>query len=147
MTTLHPSSSSASYIGFQILFGFGVGLGTQLPIVAVQSVLAVSDMPSGIAVICFFQVLGPSIFISIGQAVFNNRLVAGLEAYIPGFDDAAAIVDVGALNVTGLVNSTYSTATVHAYSDALDQTWYIVVAVAGLSAIGAVGMGWKRLEG
>ncbi|KAI9660436.1 MAG: hypothetical protein M1821_009786 [Bathelium mastoideum] len=146
LTTLSSSSTSAHYIGFQILFGTGIGLGTQLPVVAAQAVLTEADVPLGVAAIMFFQVLGPAVFVSLGQTVFVNRLVVELGAAVPGDHNATSIADAGALSVVNSFNATFTEPAIGAYNTALNQTWYIVVALASLSIIGALGMEWRRLD-
>ncbi|KAF3216770.1 hypothetical protein TWF106_008171 [Orbilia oligospora] len=47
-------SSPAYWIGYQTLTGFGLGVGFQVPILAVQTVLEIDDVPIGTAVIIFF---------------------------------------------------------------------------------------------
>lgn len=49
--TLTIGSSSASWIGYQVLTGLGLGLGFQVPISAVQATLPQIDIPSGSAMI------------------------------------------------------------------------------------------------
>jgi len=49
--TLTIGSSSAKWIGYQILAGLGVGLGFQVPVSAVQATLPQIDIPSGSAMI------------------------------------------------------------------------------------------------
>jgi len=49
--TLTIGSSSAKWIGYQVLVGLGLGLGFQVPISAVQTVLPQIDIPSGSAMI------------------------------------------------------------------------------------------------
>lgn len=44
--TLEFRSSKARYIGPQIIFGFGLGLGSQVPVTAVQAFSAHEDVPS-----------------------------------------------------------------------------------------------------
>lgn len=51
--TLKIGSSSSEWIGYQVLAGFGLGLGFQVPVSAVQATLPQIDIPSGSAmVIC-----------------------------------------------------------------------------------------------
>ena len=44
--TLDLDSSKARYVGGEVLFGFGVGLGNQIPIMAVQGLSKPEDVPS-----------------------------------------------------------------------------------------------------
>lgn len=49
--TLDIGSSHSKWIGYQVLAGFGLGLGFQVPVSAVQATLPQIDIPSGSAMI------------------------------------------------------------------------------------------------
>ncbi|KAF3162784.1 hypothetical protein TWF225_008059 [Orbilia oligospora] len=76
-------SSPAYWIGYQTLTGFGLGVGFQVPILAVQTVLEIDDVPIGTAVIIFFQTLGAALFVSVAQSIFSNGLKQGLQEFLP----------------------------------------------------------------
>lgn len=80
LTTFDPSTGSQKWIGYQTMFGFGVGFGMQQALIAVQAVLPARDVPVGTAIVMFCQTLGGALFISVGQNVFTNKSV--LESYI-----------------------------------------------------------------
>ena len=44
--TLDVHSSKSRYLGAEVLFGFGVGLGNQIPMMAVQGLAKPEDVPS-----------------------------------------------------------------------------------------------------
>ncbi|KAK8001563.1 hypothetical protein PG991_013785 [Apiospora marii] len=98
ITTYHADMPDATWIGFQILAGAGMGAGFQIPQAAVQTVLAQADIPVGSSALIFFQNLGGSLFVSVGQAVFQNGLAAGLRELAPAVD-AGLVFATGA---TGL---------------------------------------------
>ncbi|KAK6532572.1 hypothetical protein TWF281_006756 [Arthrobotrys megalospora] len=80
---VETNSSAAYWIGYQALAGFGLGVGFQVPILAVQTVLEIDDVPIGTAVIIFFQTFGAALFVSVAQSIFANGLKHGLKEYIP----------------------------------------------------------------
>ncbi|KAK8047385.1 hypothetical protein PG996_015449 [Apiospora saccharicola] len=98
ITTYNAEMPDATWIGFQILAGMGLGAGFQIPQAAVQTVLAQGDIPVGSSALIFFQNLGGSIFVSVGQAVFQNGLSSGLRELAPSVDPAL----VFATGATGL---------------------------------------------
>jgi hypothetical protein len=51
MSTFTPASGHAYWIGYQAIAGIGIGLGMQQPLVAVQTVLDISQVPIGTSVI------------------------------------------------------------------------------------------------
>lgn len=70
------SSTSASWIGYQILQGLGCGLAAQIPLLTIQLVLKDEprSIPVGIATVLFTQYFGSAVMQSIGGAIFQNAL-------------------------------------------------------------------------
>ena len=97
IATLNQDSGHAMWIGYQVLFGFGLGLAMQVTSLAAQAVLPREDVSIGTAVMFFSQQLGGAIFVSVGQNVFINSLVSGL-ANAPGLS-AMAVVNTGATDL------------------------------------------------
>jgi hypothetical protein len=58
ISTWKADTNHRMWIGSQILFGFGGGLGAQQAMIAVQTVLPLKDVPFGIAIINFAQTIG-----------------------------------------------------------------------------------------
>lgn len=83
ITTYNVAMLNSTWIGFQILAGAGLGAGFQVPQAAVQTVLAQEDIPIGSSALIFFQNLGSTIFLSVGQSVFQNSLTAALVKKAP----------------------------------------------------------------
>ncbi|KAI9726750.1 MAG: hypothetical protein M1828_000606 [Chrysothrix sp. TS-e1954] len=144
LTTFTPSTMHPKWIGVQALYGIGIGLAMQAPSVAAQTVLQRKDIPTGISLMFFGRTLGGAIFASVGQTVVNNRLSSGLSK-IPGFD-ASAIVDGGATNVRQIVSGPMLQRVLVVYNNAITHVFYICVAMAVLSAVGAAGMEWKSVR-
>ncbi|KAK6833297.1 hypothetical protein PG987_007991 [Apiospora arundinis] len=88
ITTYNAEMPDATWIGFQILAGAGLGAGFQIPQAAVQTVLDQKDIPVGSSALIFFQNLGGSIFVSVGQSVFQNGLSKALAELAPTVDPA-----------------------------------------------------------
>ena len=146
LTTFTVDTSSPKWIGYQIIYGFGVGLAMQLPLVAVQTVLPITDVPVGTALIMFTQTFGGALFVSVGQNVFTNRLLSGLIKEAQGFDPLM-ILRLGATTLKTAVPSEFLPGVLVAYNQALTQTWYVSVAMACLTGIGAVTLEWKSVKG
>ncbi|KAK7702816.1 hypothetical protein SLS64_009426 [Diaporthe eres] len=146
LITLSSNTSTAQWIGYQILYGFGSGCGFQVPQVAAQTVLPFKDIPTGIAITLFFQSLGGSIFVSVGNNVLNDRLaryIASLE--LPGVD-ADQVIQAGATAWHRVVPVQYIGAVTDAYNQALRQTFLIGLITACLGCIGAVFMEWESVK-
>ena len=145
-----PTNIDASHrIGYQILFGSGVGLGIQQPLMAIQTVLQGADMSVGVAVIAFAQTIGAAIFISIGQSVFNNKLLLELHKHASMIDPAAVVAN-GASGLIQFIESLYPqdvSEVLLAYNNALIQTFYISLVMSCLTVLGAIGMEWRSVKG
>lgn len=146
ITTWDPSTGSPKWIGYQIIYGFGVGLGMQQPIITVQAVLPLKDIPTGTALVMFCQTFGGALFVSVAQNIFNNRLISGLTANVQEIDPLV-ILSVGATKLREGVQAQLLPAVLQIYSDSLNETWYISVAMVSLSAIGAAFVEWKSVKG
>jgi hypothetical protein len=88
ITTYSADISTPRWIGFQILAGAGLGAGFQVSQAAVQTMLTQEDIPVGSSALIFFQNLGGSIFISVGQSVFQNSLSTALKQLAPTVNPA-----------------------------------------------------------
>ncbi|KAJ5479951.1 hypothetical protein N7530_005460 [Penicillium desertorum] len=78
MTTFTPHISKGTWIGYQILWAVGCGMSMQQASLAAQAVLPRPAAPIGISLIFFAQSLGGSVFLSVDQAIYSNKLSANL---------------------------------------------------------------------
>lgn len=147
ITTFQPDTSSSAWIGYQIIAGIGIGLGMQQPLMAVQTVLSIEDVPTGTAVIIFMQTLGGALFVSVAQNVFTNKLVENIAKYVPEIPDPLFILGVGATGVQHVVDPKLLPGVTQAYNDALTQTFIVFTALSVASIIGAAFTEWKSVKG
>ena len=88
MSAFAVNSGAGDWIGYQILFGIGLGMGADLPLVAAQVVLPLNQVQTATALLMFFQTLGATVFISVSQNVFANHLILHLRQLLPNFGPA-----------------------------------------------------------
>jgi len=143
-TTFTPETGHAKWIGYQILFGFGLGLGMQQGSMAAQTVLAKKDVPTGVSLNFFAQQLGGSIFVSVGENILVNRLIAGLSS-IPDFDPAV-IVNTGATEIKSAIGSQYLDVVRIIYNHAITDVFDVAVALACLTVIGSLLIEWRSVK-
>lgn len=146
LTTFTVDTGHAKWIGYQAIYGFGVGAGLQNTLLVAQTVLPLRDVPTGIAVLAFAQTLGGALFISVAQNVFQNRLIAGLRETVPDLN-AGIVLATGATSLKDAVPPAYLAGVQVAYNSALTQTWYVAVATACLTAVGTLLIEWKSVKG
>lgn len=150
LLTLYTADiSTGKWIGYQILFGFGIGIGMQQPIILVQAVLPLSDVPIGTAIIIFSQMFGGSLFISVAQNVFITKLVQGLRA-IPNLGaDPKEIAGAGATTDPGhfgITDPAVLSQMKLVYNDAIVWAFRIALITTCLSALAVLGMEWKSVK-
>ncbi|EKV13708.1 hypothetical protein PDIP_47360 [Penicillium digitatum Pd1] len=143
--TFKVNSGQPQWIGYQVILGIGAGLGFQQSINAIQTVLPLQDIPIGIAIITFAQSLSGATFISIAQTVFENRLVASITANTPNLNPDA-LIKVGVANLSQHVPKGVLPFVLYAYNIAVIQTFYVSVAAALLSFVGAGLVQWKSMK-
>ncbi|KAJ6029823.1 hypothetical protein N7499_012236 [Penicillium canescens] len=144
-TTFEIHTGHAKWIGYQVIIGVGAGLGFQQCINALQTVLSLDDIPTGIAIITFAQSLSGAIFISVAQTVFENRLVASISTYAPKVNPSS-LIEGGAANLSQRLSKEVLPSVLYAYNIAVTQTFYVSVIAALLSFVGAGLVQWKSMK-
>ncbi|RVD82123.1 uncharacterized protein DFL_006557 [Arthrobotrys flagrans] len=142
LTTITPSAGAGKWIGFQVLYGLGLGFGMQQPAIAAQAVLERKDVPIGTSMVMFCQILGGAIFIAVGQSNFVNKLVKGLVAINAEGFDASKVIHIGATHLKEAVAPQYLPQVWEAYNTAIVNVFYVAVALCCASLIGSLGMEW-----
>ncbi|EPS43044.1 hypothetical protein H072_2976 [Dactylellina haptotyla CBS 200.50] len=142
LTTLTPNAGAGKWLGFQVLYGLGLGLGMQQPSIAAQAVLPRKDIAVGTSMIMFTQILGGAIFLAVGQTSFLNKLVKGIVAINGQGFDAMTVFHTGATDIREVVKPEFLPQVYEAYNEAVINVFYVAVGLAAASIIGALGMEW-----
>ncbi|KAJ7168859.1 transporter [Mycena filopes] len=136
--TLSPSTRSASLVGFQILVGVGIGLGTQNSLVAVQVEFRALPKLLGQAssMASFAQVLGGTLGLGVAEPIFASALATDLRRFAP--DAPAAIVKQSPTAIWTLLPKEMIPGVVRSYADALRIVFVVGVPTAGLGLVSAL---------
>lgn len=145
ISTLQVDSGHSSWIGYQVLYGYGLGLGFQQAQLAAQTVLKRVDVPTGLALMVFMQTMGGAIFISVGQNILTSNLVSGITQIVEGVDPAM-IVNTGATELRHLVPTDQLPAVLEVYNHALRQVFLISAGLSSAAILGALGLEWKSVK-
>ncbi|KAL8656351.1 MAG: hypothetical protein Q9226_002700 [Calogaya cf. arnoldii] len=145
LTTLDGRSGAGKWIGYQIIYGIGGGLGYQQGITAAQTVLSPADITIGTALMVFVQNLGGTIFASASNNVFVTRLVRDLTSTVPDLNPDI-ILSAGATGFREAVGEAAYPLVLLAYNDAVMKTFQLGLILACLCTIGAAGVEWKRAQ-
>jgi MFS family permease len=150
LTTFTVSTGHEKWIGYQVLFGFGLGLGMQQASVVAQTVLERKDVPTGASLIMLSQSLGGAISLPIGQTIFTNTLVTHLRGVVVpdqnGDDFAHLVVSVGATELRQVVNTEDLAAVLTVYNKAVTNTFIVGLAFSCTAILGVVFTKWVSVK-
>jgi hypothetical protein len=143
LTTLEVDTGKGKWIGYQVLYGFGMGLCFQVPNFAAQTVLPAKDVPVGIALMFFSQLLGAAVFVSVGENVLDNQLVQRLSG-LPGFN-SSLITSSGATSLLSSLPANLRETALTAYNEALRKVFQTGLIVSCLTILGAATLEWRSV--
>ncbi|KAB8218552.1 major facilitator superfamily domain-containing protein [Aspergillus novoparasiticus] len=149
LTTFTVSTGHAKWIGYQVIYGFGLGLGMQRASVAAQTELERKDVPTGSALMMLSQSLGGAIFLAVAQTVFTNGLISNLQGAVPGYDGkslAHVVEGAGATTLRQLVGGQDLPAVLVAYNTAVRNTFILGLALSCATIIGAIFAKWTSVK-
>ena len=144
VTTFRRDTGHAQWIGYQVIYGFGLGLGMQQSGIAAQTVLSKQDIPVGAALMFFAQSLGGAVFVSISQNILETRLVSGL-VQVAGLN-VENVITAGATNLRTVVTPEQLDDVLTIYNEALTHAFNVALAVSCASIIGALAMEWRSVK-
>lgn len=146
LTTWTVDSGRGKWIGYQILYGFGLGFGMQQSNMAVQAVLSRRDVPTGTALIFFAQALGGAVAMSVAQNLFASRFTDYLGG-IQGLGAPVAIVlGAGATGLRRVVDPAVLGEVLQAFNKALIKALCVVIAASCFTIVGALSMEWRSIK-
>ena len=144
-TQFQLNTSASLWVPTLFLIGAGIGAGFEQPQVAAQTVLSLEDIPLGMSVVIFAQMLGQSIFISVVGNILNNEIVSGFHKKLPSINTATLLAE-GATELQNTVSPQEILIAKRIYNNAITHTFYVCVAMGGLSLIAACFMEWNSVK-
>ncbi|KAI9851820.1 MAG: hypothetical protein M1838_002678 [Thelocarpon superellum] len=145
ISTWNPATNYSMWIGYQVLSGFGLGIGFQQPNMAAQTVLARPDVPTGVSIVQFAQLLGGAVFLSVAQNILSSRLASGLGHLVPHLDPHT-VGNLGATELRSLVKPEKLGELLEVYNGALRQVFYLATGLAATAVLGAAALEWKSVK-
>jgi hypothetical protein len=147
LSTINPDTSRAALIAYPAIFGLGVGIGFQQPLIGVQAVLPQADIAVGTSIIVFGQTIGAAIIIAVGENVFQNRLITNMEQRLGLANvNTEQLLGDGPASLTALLTEDELPKLLYAVSASLTETFYLALAMAALSIVGSAFMGWTSVK-
>lgn len=145
IATWTPTTTTGTWIGYQIIAGVGRGMSMQLPMTAVQQGVHPSKIATSTALIVFFQFFGGSLIIALAQTDFINSLGPALAHFAPNVS-AETIIDAGARSVRDVVSTEELPGVLRAYNQAIQHVFYLAAAASVAAFASSWGMGLKNIK-
>ncbi|KAK9489675.1 efflux pump [Lipomyces doorenjongii] len=140
-------TSTARWIGYQVVYGVGSSTGTSGPYIAIQNLVPLKQIPTAMAIVISTQNLGGATWVVVTNAIFNNSLRKQLSQRASSIGlDPDVIVDSGARSVRNLgLSASQLAAVVESYSTSIDHAMYLGMAVAASILLFAWGLGFENI--
>lgn len=145
IVTFDLNTGTGKWIGYQILYGFGMGLGMQQPSIVAQTVLKKIDVPSGVSLIFFMQQLSGAVFVSVGQNVLDTKLVSSIAKLVHDISPSE-IVNTGATDLRNIVPAADLHKVLTAYNSAIRQPFIVACVMTCLALPGALLVRWQSVK-
>lgn len=97
------------------------------------------------SLVVFCQTFGGSIFLTIGELVFNSGLTDGLKKYAPTVD-AHAVVAAGATSFRKVVSPEDLPKVLSAYNTAINHDFYLAAGASVGAFVCCFAMGWHSIK-
>jgi hypothetical protein len=143
-TAFQVDTGVGKWIGYQVVYGFGLGLCFQIPNLAAQTVLPKLDVPSGLALMLFGQLIGAAVFVSVGENILANQLVKRLSG-LPGFN-ADLVTSGGVTELLNTMPANQHDTVLDSYNEALRKVFQVGLIMSCLTLLGAVCLEWKSIK-
>ncbi|GBE78995.1 Efflux pump roqT [Sparassis crispa] len=137
LSSLTISTPNSHAIGFQILYGVGVGGAMQNVFIACQAEWEGQDglLAQATTVLTFTQVLGGVAGVSISGTIFTNLLRTNLRVYAPQLPAALVVAVEQSVTAIAEVAPDMRAAVLHAYTFSISRVFLIGVPAGALASL------------
>lgn len=143
--TLDIGTSTGKWVGYQILAGFGFGIGLQIPVIIAQAYAAPADMAPVSAIIIFARSTGATFMLAAAQSGFTNQLARKLASTAPNVDPALVLA-TGATDIRRVFSGAELDGVIRAYAWGIKVAFAIVIGASGVSAIFSLCTRWDNIN-
>ncbi|KLO80314.1 major facilitator (MFS1) transporter [Fusarium fujikuroi] len=143
--TLDIGTSTGKWVGYQILAGFGYGVGLQVPVVISQAFAAPSDMAPVTSIIIFSRTIGGTFLITAAQSGFINQIIHKLSSTAPTIDPDL-VTETGATTLRQNFSGAELNGILHAYVWGIKVAFAITIAACGITVITSLCTKWTNIH-
>ncbi|KAK6217649.1 hypothetical protein LQW54_003371 [Pestalotiopsis sp. IQ-011] len=144
ISTWVPNTSTAAWVGYQVLFGLR-GMGLQTAVISVQNAVTPAENPLAMAFLTFVQNLMASVSNVVGNAIFTQTLTREISVLAPSASPEEALAAGGSAEAVRALlppGSPELEGMLLAYSKSIGAVFYLLVAVSVVCFAAGWGMGW-----
>ncbi|KAJ5635558.1 HC-toxin efflux carrier TOXA [Penicillium longicatenatum] len=142
--TLDTDSSKARYIGPQVIFGIGIGLGNQVPMTALQSFSKPEHIAPTTGVMLMCNSISGAYFVTAAQSIFANYMLKELASNAPNIDPAQ-VLGTGASEISHVFHGAELAAITKAYMAGIKDVFAFSLAGAALTVVLSLLIPFKKL--
>jgi len=135
MTMLSDTSSNAIRVVFPLITGIGMGCLFQTPIIGLQAAMPLKDRATTTATFILLRLLGGTVGVSIGQAVYTSQLSQRLRTIPdlpPGTTAQSLAQEVRRIN---FLHSPVRQEVRHAFARSISAIWIVNTPIIGVGLI------------
>ncbi|KAK8098759.1 MFS general substrate transporter [Apiospora kogelbergensis] len=145
LSTLYPGITSGHWIGYQIFGGIGYALSTNLAHLGMQASLPKELVPIGASNLLMFISTSCSVFLAVGQTLFQQRLIINLSTVVDA-DVVTKVISAGATNYRSAVEPSALPSVIEQYSKSITQVFYIPAAAPSIAFFLVSGCAWISIK-
>lgn len=142
--TIEVGSSKGRYIGSEVIVGFGIGIGCQIPLVVLQNFSKSEDIASITGIVLMCNSISGAYFVTAAQSIFANRLLHTLASEAPNIN-AAQVLGTGASEIQRIFSGTDLATVLDAYMVGIKGVFAFSLAGAAFSALLALVVPFKKI--
>ncbi|KAK9241400.1 major facilitator superfamily domain-containing protein [Lipomyces kononenkoae] len=142
--TLEADSSKSRYLGPQVIFGFGIGLGCQVPLMALQSFTPPEDIASVTSIIVMMNSLSGGYFVTAAQSVFDNIVLKQLAKTAPNID-SSLVLATGSTDINKVFSGADLQHVLDAYMVGIKDVFAWCIAGAAFTAVLSLVVPFKKM--
>ncbi|KAL7783306.1 putative MFS transporter [Trichoderma afarasin] len=143
---LDVDSGKAKYIGPQVILGFGIGLGNQIPMTVYQFFSPPDQLQSNTGVMLMTNGMSGAFFVTAAQNVFSNRMLQRLAQLAPQIS-SQQVLATGASDFQSVFHGADLLAVRQAYMTGIKDVFAFAMAGAALTAVLPLIIPRNRLPG
>lgn len=144
--TLGVDSGAARYIGPQLLLGFGIGLGNQIPMTAYQFFSAPTEVQTNTGIMLMTNGMSGAYFVTAATTIWANRMLQQVAILAPEIP-ADLVLETGASDVANVWAGNDLSAVRESYMTGIKAVFAFSIAGAASTVLVALIIPKKRLPG